>query len=391
MNGFIFFRKAHLYATAIGEKQVSTAAHGWPELAMTEAQVKQQASLQNLAGFEGIWTTGNYKLGVVKYKDGFKGIVLETTSTVWKTNQVKFEIAKDGSGIYFMGDRSAVNFPRATLTGNKTLQLGTIFLNRLYPALQDDDTMALYVKTMQAAMPFIQQLSSTALLFRIPSFDDRQKPFIDSLLLANKTLIEKTPQLIIDIRNNGGGSDISYEKLLPYLYTNPISTIGMEFLSTPLNNTRMENYLKIPGLSAQDKKEINEALQLLRDNMGKFVNFSGQAVSTLKLDSVLLNPANIAIIINENNGSTAEQFLLAAKQSKKVKLFGTTTMGVLDISNMHFVESPSGDIRLGYCLSRSLRLPAMPIDDIGIQPDYFIQADLPPQKWLGYVQTILGN
>jgi len=84
------------------------------------------------------------------------------------------------------------------------------------------------------------------------------------------------------------------------------------------------------------------------------------------LDTVYEYPKNIGIIINENNGSTTEQFLLAAKQSKKVKLFGTTTMGVLDISNMHFVQSPCEEFKLGYCLSKSMRIPHMTIDNKGI-------------------------
>ena len=40
-------------------------------------------------------------------------------------------------------------------------------------------------------------------------------------------------------------------------------------------------------------------------------------------------------------------------------------MGVLDISNMHFVKSPCGKIELGYCLSKSYRIPEMAIDGKG--------------------------
>ena len=107
------------------------------------------------------------------------------------------------------------------------------------------------------------------------------------------------------------------------------------------------------------------------------------------LHTILPNPKNVAIIINQNNGSTAEQFLLAAKQSKKVKLYGVTTMGVLDISNMYFVNSPNNEFKLGYCLSKSNRIPDMAIDGKGIMPDYFIDKTIPDAQWLDFVQEIV--
>jgi C-terminal processing protease CtpA/Prc len=110
-----------------------------------------------------------------------------------------------------------------------------------------------------------------------------------------------------------------------------------------------------------------------------------------KLDEILPYPKNIGIIINNKNGSTAEQFLLAAKQSKKVKLFGTTTAGVLDISNMYFVESPCKEFKLGYSLSKSLRIPDMEIDGKGIQPDYYIDKSIPQYDWVNYVNEILNE
>ena len=89
--------------------------------------------------------------------------------------------------------------------------------------------------------------------------------------------------------------------------------------------------------------------------------------------------------MNGGNGSTAEQFLLAAKQSRKVKLFGTTTMGVLDISNMYAVESPAHEFRLSYCISKSRRIPDMAIDGKGITPDFYLDKSIPPTDWLTFV------
>jgi C-terminal processing protease CtpA/Prc len=95
------------------------------------------------------------------------------------------------------------------------------------------------------------------------------------------------------------------------------------------------------------------------------------------------------VLIDSSNGSTAEQFLLSAKQSQKVKLFGHTTAGVLDISNMHQTTSPSGAFTLHYSLTKSLRIPHMAIDGVGIQPDYYIDDKIPLYEWISHTQSAL--
>src|SRR3990167_9070480 len=89
-------------------------------------------------------------------------------------------------------------------------------------------------------IPLFEKLSDKTVILRIPSFDGSMKKLIDSIIVSNMQTITKTENLIIDLQNNGGGSDESYEKLIPLIYTNPIKTVGLEYLSTPLNNKRME-------------------------------------------------------------------------------------------------------------------------------------------------------
>jgi hypothetical protein len=387
----LFFRKSHFSIFPVNDELAENNPNiPWQTIPITEEQLKKRLINNTSSTFEGIWKTGAYTIGIIKKDDSCKGMILTSSNKSWKPDQVKLIINKDSSGVFYMGNFSPQKFDKAELIGKNTLKLDNLYLDRVYPEFHDNDTIELYAKEMSTGVPFIQKLSDKTILFRIPSFDDPQKQFIDSLIIENDKLLKTTENLIIDIRNNGGGSDISYEKIIPFLYTNPIRIAGMEFLSTPLNNKRMEGYLSIPDLSENDRKEINDILETLRNNQGKFVNLNnGENVSVQKLETVSLYPKNIAILINQNNGSTAEQFLLAARQSKKVKLFGTTTAGVLDISNMYFAESPDKQFRLGYCLSKSLRIPDMAIDGKGIMPDYHIDKSIPDEQWLYFVMNIL--
>jgi hypothetical protein len=109
-----------------------------------------------------------------------------------------------------------------------------------------------------------------------------------------------------------------------------------------------------------------------------------------KRDTIYPFPRSIGIN-NQANGSTSEQFLLEAKQSRISKLFGVSTYGVLDISNMYFVESPCKEFLLSYSLSRSLRIPDYTIDGKGIQPDYFIDRTIPNYEWTHYVNNTLNG
>ena len=164
-------------------------------------------------------------------------------------------------------------------------------------------------------------------------------------------------------------------------------------LSTTLNNQRMLDFINKDeyGFDKEGKKWARESYEKLSKNMGEFVMLNEYPITITTFDTIHEFPSNIGIIINENNGSTTEQFLLAAKQSKKVKLFGTTTTGILDISNMYFVTSPCNEFELGYSLSRSMRIPEMTIDGKGIQPDYYIDKEIPKYEWTKYVSDILNE
>ncbi|MHA7831681.1 MAG: S41 family peptidase [Flagellimonas sp.] len=341
--------------------------------------------------YEGIWVSGSYKMGVKKVGNEFIGFIIEADGVYWTKDQVKFTIRPDNSCVYYMRDHSKKHFDQTTLLGNNYMKMGFVTLKRVTPEFGRNSEIDRYYKAMSSDVPYFEAIDDQTGYLRIPSFSGSKKVAIDSVIEVNRRIISKTPNLIIDIRDNGGGSDRSYYGLLPLLYTNPIRTVGVELLSTHLNNQRMLDFIHNPdyGFNEEEKIWAQAAYDQLEGQLGSFVDLDSTIVDITKYDSVQSYPKNVGIMINENNGSTSEQFLLAAKQSKKVKLFGKTTAGILDISNMYFVKSPCGELELGYCLSRSMRIPEMTIDDKGIQPDYYMDKTIPVYQWIDFVAESL--
>ncbi len=146
-----------------------------------------------------------------------------------------------------MRDHSKAKSDHIECTGQNYLQVAGLGLKRLAPSSSyGNGSPGLFNITEYQKSIYKTVGSKIHLYFRIPSFDPSQKKAIDSVLDANDEMLSKMPNLIIDIRGNGGGSDFSFSNIVPYLKTNPISTVGVEYLSTSMNNKRMLDFINKP-------------------------------------------------------------------------------------------------------------------------------------------------
>ena len=128
----------------------------------------------------------------------------------------------------------------------------------------------------------------------------------------------------------------------------------------------------------------------LNHNIGSFILLYGEKHFTQQWNTVHKKPQQVAVIVNSFCESSTEQFLLAAKQSSKVKIFGTVTAGALDFANMNTVESPCGNYLLHYSMSKDVDIDNFPIDNIGIQPDFYLDDTIPEYQWIDYVTDMLS-
>ena len=220
----------------------------------------------------------------------------------------------------------------------------------------------------------IKQLSANTLLLRLPSFESSEKKIIDSLFKANYESFKTAPNWIIDVRGNGGGTDYAFNSLLPYIYANPIYIKPDEYRSSENNIAVLESSLKGTDISESAKEFLSSLVSLMKLHPNQFVNPSGKESFEVKLDSVYSFPQKVAILIDRNSASSAESFLLMAMQSKKVKVYGENSAGMLDYGSYQYFDIPCADLNLVIPIARSKRLPQYPIDNIGIAPNVKIKA-----------------
>ena len=386
-----FFRSGHLgigiLPEAIKETQNEEIIEyeivpDWETVAVDTVELKKYLDNKQDFDFEGIWANGDYKIGVKKIDNQYIGFIINSIYKDWTEGQVKFKILAD-SVIYYMRNRS-IEIGNPVLASKNFLYLITMDTNfeRIYPVYKDN-----FLQSLVDRKPYLKTIDNKTFYLRIPSFRATYKSQIDSTIYANFDKIVSTENLIIDLRYNTGGSDVSWMGLLPILYTNTIRTRGVEYLSTEFNIPNILDNIWDDFAEEWQEQTRNK----LKDRIGQFVNLNNVDVITTAFDTIYSFPRNIAVIVNNYCASSTEQSLLAAKQSRKVKVFGTTTAGALDFANMYSVKSPNNEFQLHYALTKDIGIDNFPIDDIGIQPDFYLDSEIPEYKWIEYVSKILNN
>jgi len=211
----------------------------------------------------------------------------------------------------------------------------------------------------------------------IPSFSMNPKGF-DSLIVnivVPQLMNNKLEHLIIDLRNNVGGNS-SFLSLLRLLYDKPFAVPGDFVFATPQMIARYK---------ASANPVHQTMLPKLITNVGGFVQRDSLKLS---LKQTYLYPKTVSILVNENSASSTEYFLLLAKHSAKVKIFGRHTAGTLDYIELLEPEKLSCE---GYSYMRptvkSFFTDDNPIDNKGVLPDVDL-SKYPDNKW---VEIVIGH
>lgn len=222
--------------------------------------------------------------------------------------------------------------------------------------------------SVDEGLPTLRFYEDGTAVLRLPDFGDSYKAPIDKLIAVNRERLLATPYLVIDVRGNGGGWTDSYDAVLPLLYTDPVFRDGMDVWASPGNIASAREIASSDKVPASIRNQARELLARMEKSPGQFVMMVEDG--ELRLDAVLPMPRAVAILVDRRCASTCEQFLLDARQSRKVKVLGEkSTGGLLDYGNALTTPLPSGHRRMHVPTTRSRRLPFIPLDLAGIMPD----------------------
>ncbi|MBV7315544.1 S41 family peptidase [Shewanella sp. NIFS-20-20] len=153
--------------------------------------------------------------------------------------------------------------------------------------------------------PQFTSLSKLTLLMTLPSFSWQYQAPIEALLNNNRASFDSHPDWIIDVRNNGGGSDSSYQQRLAWVLHNQTIRQNAEFLVTKDNIKAQMDICSTQEDNLACEQFIAPVVRAMQQGKsGDYVLPQGQpALQYDQSDADNIAPQQVAVLIDSYCGS----------------------------------------------------------------------------------------
>lgn len=296
------------------------------------------------------------------------GVIVDSRTPLWKKGQVKFELKQTGNNQFdmflYLRNHSVMYIKNADF---KDGVLAGDWCNSQMKSHH------LYSTEVPFQLIY-KEIDPTTNYIHIPTFSGNWIAKLDSFYRKNDSIIRSRPNLIIDLRNNGGGSDYNANPLLPYIYTKPFYSDNVDLYVTDENIRKSiewydENKADTVNFDQTFMNEIlHEINEMQQAPKGSFIPRAKS--QQIELDTVLANPSRVAVIMNRHCASSCEAFLFWAKESDKTILLGENSGGYVGYGEISSVHTPHFNFELGCTMTRYDKQLAFEV--VGISPDYYL-------------------
>ncbi len=296
-----------------------------------------------------------------KYDDYFK----ETISIIEK-NYIGFQYVKNGKLDYY-------KYLKTNLLNNNLNNISDLVSNiKLYMEFFEDKHM--YLSSLDYYNDYKKDLDTFECKFinkstyylGIPNFNNQVA--LDSILnyAIERDSMSQVENLIIDLRKNGGGKNLFYRRLLPLIATNDIFTRKYILLATKENWESHETRNRMDKINPDDENKIIEVpWQKIHNNF----------VTEYKPSGVNEYPKRVAVLVDRYTASSSEKFIICAKQSFKVKIFGENTSGAVDFGDIRSCEIVKDSLFIVFPTTNVYDFKINGVDSRGIAPDFYLQPE----------------
>lgn len=210
----------------------------------------------------------------------------------------------------------------------------------------------------QKSVVFEEKNSTTAYL-QIKNFSSSTDEL--ATILPNIVANAAYKNLIIDLRNNGGGGINAAFALAKYIVPSDME-VGY-FVTNKLQYSGYEPELfrTLPSVQPKSTREFSDELRTL----------PGVKLIFKKPENPVFT-GNIYVLTNGNTGSTCEPIVYALKTSKKATIIGEKTAGAM-LAAFPFVES--GKYMLMLPIADFYAYDGIRLDKVGVSPDIEVKSE----------------
>lgn len=328
-----------------------------------------------------------YTVNIIEQKNGVRdyiGVITDSRTPLWARGQVKFELKKKANNkfdmLVYMRDHSIKYF------NDIEFKNGILANNWFNTELKQRHTY-----NIDAPKDLIfKEINSQINYIHIPTFSGYWSAKLDSFYSKYDKAIQSKPYLIIDVRNNGGGSDDNANPLLKYIYSKPFYSDKVELYVTEENIRKSiewyeTNKIDTINFDKSFMKEIQEEIERMKKApLNSFISRSDKQL--IKLNQVLKHPKKIAVLMNRNCASSCESLLFWAMESSKCILMGENSGGYVGYGEIGSTTTPYFKFNLGCTMTRYDYQRAY--ESIGIPVQYYLNNN---EDWIDQCVKILTN
>lgn len=326
---------------------------------------------KNISDIEGIYSNGaNLVFGIVKddkTAGKYLGLILKENKLMDAGHLLMQLEAKPGNQYDVWYNVGLLGFTPLTILKRIKIENGQI-PNFGFAKIQSGN---------KDEKPFeFKALNNNVNYLRLQSFDKQLINELDSLYTASDAVIKSKPYLIVDLRNNGGGSERGYLNLLPYAYTKPLQIDSVLIWVSPENIRRYEE-----ADAAQNATLIE---RMKKAKPFSFIPQVEDAINTWEMDSSTVYPKKIILLFNQGTASAAEGMIQYFMQSDKVITVGENSGGYLGYGNVMTAKTPCGHFTIQS--TSTMYNQKAKFEFVGIAPMHTLPAT---QDWIAYALNLL--